>query len=234
MMMARVRQQDMFLWYPFSFPLLIQPLLSAVLFCRGLWPLSCHCDRGLVSSRLSRVSSSDRGAWIPPPAQRSVFQSLPSAAGHRYPLRCHQVVSLTIALCQQSPRVESERHVWTWGSTNKWLRRQWILSCGSYGYLLQVFCFPMLLLNTVWHLQTALSVTPHAFHTIMVIDSTAEPLGTEAHDHDTRSYQDNSFTQCSRLLRDGSIKSVNEHYESARCELWGTEGLVLFLAQIIW
>lgn len=65
----------------------------------------------------------------------------------------------------------------------------------------------------------AVTVTPHAFHTIMVIDSTAEPLGTEAHDHDTRSYQDNSFTQCSRLLRDGSVKSVNEHYESVRCEL---------------
>lgn len=75
----------------------------------GLYPViviaaSCH-------PRLSRVSSSDRGAWIPPPAQRSVFQSLPPAAGHRHPLRRHQVVSLTIALCQQSSRVEFVRHV---------------------------------------------------------------------------------------------------------------------------
>lgn len=50
----------------------------------------CHC-----------LSSSDRGAWIPPPAQRSVLQPLAAAAGHRHPLRGHQTVSSTRALCQQ-------------------------------------------------------------------------------------------------------------------------------------
>lgn len=50
----------------------------------------CHC-----------LSSSDRGAWIPPPTQRSVLQPLAAAAGHRHPLRGHQTVSSTRALCQQ-------------------------------------------------------------------------------------------------------------------------------------
>lgn len=50
----------------------------------------CHC-----------LSSSDRGAWIPPPAQRSELQPLAAAAGHRHPLRGHQTVSSTRALCQQ-------------------------------------------------------------------------------------------------------------------------------------
>lgn len=63
----------------------------------------CLCCQSLVSPYpcLSSLSSSDSGAWIPPPAQRSGLQSLPAAAGHRHPLRGHQTVSFTLPVCKE-------------------------------------------------------------------------------------------------------------------------------------
>lgn len=79
-------RKDVFLRYLPSFLLLVCSLRPVTACSHPV----CHC-----------LSSSDRGAWIPPPAQRSELQSLAAAAGHRHPLRGHQTVSSTRALCQQ-------------------------------------------------------------------------------------------------------------------------------------
>lgn len=58
----------------------------------------------------------DRGAWIPPPAQCSKLQSLPTAPGHRHTLGGHQTVSF-----KQTHR-----------SVNSWLLFFWSLMLMDY------------------------------------------------------------------------------------------------------
>lgn len=83
-------------------PISCPPAVICSVLCCSLCSLSCHCVccHSPVSPCLSSVSSSDSGAWIPSPAQRSELQSLPAAAGHRHPLWGHQTVSFTVPACQ--------------------------------------------------------------------------------------------------------------------------------------
>lgn len=69
--------------------------------CQSVTVTVCHCHLSVTVTVTVCPPSSDRGAWIPPPAQRSELQSLAAAAGHRHPLRGHQTVSSSRALCQQ-------------------------------------------------------------------------------------------------------------------------------------
>lgn len=96
-----VRQQDSCFCYLSSFLFLVHLLLSAVCSAAvsALYPVIVSAVTAL-SHPVCPLSSSDSGAWIPSPAQRSELQSLPAAAGHRHPLWGHQTVSFTVPACQ--------------------------------------------------------------------------------------------------------------------------------------
>lgn len=210
----------MFLSYLSPFPSLVRLLLSAVYFAAvsGLYPVIVCCH-GSVSPSVSPVSPSDSGARIPPPAQRSELQSHPAAAGHWHPVRGHQTVSFTVPVCQQLPKrnpcvmFELEAAVIN-------VCHCQILTCGSYGHLLQGFHFSHAVAQC--HLTVAdslchLSLSHNYGH------SSAQPVSTKTDTgFDNRgnlSYYSTTVTQWRGLFwvqQDGTAKGnlVNEDCDS--------------------
>lgn len=174
---------------------------------RRLPPPSCRCR--LWSCLSLRLSSSDGGARLPPPAQRSELQSLAAAAGHWHPLRGHQTVSFTRALCQQFALGGISTSCLNTTLINDAAESSsvvniWYLALAFFFF----FFFPRCCstLSDIYRQWLSPNVSgPQACRTVTVIDGSSGRASWYrdarwCDDPVTRFYEDSAPTQCSRLL----------------------------------